>query len=319
MEGSQTLLQAMVDLPKTLYHYTSMKGLLGIVQDRQIWASHIRYLNDLTEQDHIWSLVRSRVAERLAHAKDRPVKTRLEGLLAAVDQRPSQDIYVASFSADGDLLSQWLSYCPQGNGYAIGFGARSMTTNAVAQTKRMSELAASGVPFDMGKSGGLLRVFYYSVSDRSPEYNPVIVDSLIDVCSGALVLPKEALETIETASAAFDETHPLRAALTPAFLAFSQLSLMECIVKDACFAAEKECRLVLQGQPQDLSFRPGKSTLIPYTKYPLDLGDEYFVERVIVGPGPQPSLAVRSVKMLFESLGHPSVEVIKSNISYRPV
>ncbi len=31
------------------------------------------------------------------------------------------DYDVSSFSKNGDVLSQWLSYCPQGNGFAIGF------------------------------------------------------------------------------------------------------------------------------------------------------------------------------------------------------
>lgn len=317
LEKSQTLMQAMTSLPKTLYHYTSMSGLLGIVRTEQIWASHIRYLNDVSEQDHIWSLVRARVAERLAQATERTVKVRLEELLAAVDQRRVEDIYVASFSADGDLLSQWLSYCPQGNGFAIGFSTRSMSTNVMAQTKKMGDLAASGAKFDMGKSGALFRVFYYSTSDHSPEYNPVIIDALIDVFTGARLLPQAARESIEAAAGTFGEASPLRAFFTPPNLAFFQLSFLECIVKNASFSAEKECRLVLRGQPQDLSFRPGRSMLIPYTKYPLDLGDEYFIERIIIGPGPQPDLALRSVKMLFESVGHPSVEVVKSAIPYR--
>jgi len=93
-----------------------------------------------------------------------------------------------------------------------------MTTSAFAQMRKTSEIVASGVPFDEGKSGAVMRVFYYSASDRSSAYNPVFVDALIDVCSGAQALPREALESIGTASAAFDETHSLRRFLTPANL-----------------------------------------------------------------------------------------------------
>ena len=34
---------------RTLYHYTSIGGLQGIVESRGIWATEIRYLNDAKE------------------------------------------------------------------------------------------------------------------------------------------------------------------------------------------------------------------------------------------------------------------------------
>ena len=37
-------------IPDALYHYTSRKGFLGIIKTKQIWASHIRFMNDLKEQ-----------------------------------------------------------------------------------------------------------------------------------------------------------------------------------------------------------------------------------------------------------------------------
>ena len=35
--------------PPTLYHYTSLGALLGIVERGEIWASHVLYLNDDSE------------------------------------------------------------------------------------------------------------------------------------------------------------------------------------------------------------------------------------------------------------------------------
>jgi hypothetical protein len=32
-----------------LYHYTDQKGLLGILESKQLWATHYRYLNDTSE------------------------------------------------------------------------------------------------------------------------------------------------------------------------------------------------------------------------------------------------------------------------------
>ncbi len=35
--------------PSILYHYTTQKGLLGIIQSKTIWATDILYLNDTME------------------------------------------------------------------------------------------------------------------------------------------------------------------------------------------------------------------------------------------------------------------------------
>ena len=43
----------------TLYHYTSQKGLLGILKDQKIWATHVQYLNDSTEFHFAIDLARS--------------------------------------------------------------------------------------------------------------------------------------------------------------------------------------------------------------------------------------------------------------------
>ena len=48
-----------------LYHYTTQKGLLGILDKKCIWATHLRYLNDTSEGEivskAIWQEVNSRV------------------------------------------------------------------------------------------------------------------------------------------------------------------------------------------------------------------------------------------------------------------
>src|SRR5258708_287861 len=36
-------------IPDELFHYTDAKGLLGIIQDKSIWASSVYYLNDASE------------------------------------------------------------------------------------------------------------------------------------------------------------------------------------------------------------------------------------------------------------------------------
>jgi hypothetical protein len=92
-------------------------------------------------------------------------------------------------------------------------------------------------------------------------------------------------------------------------IVFLLVRWLECLFKDSSFSAERECRILLSGKPTEVSFRPGKSMLIPFVKFDLDKTDEYFIKRVVVGPCPNPDLSVLSVKMLFNSVGRKRVSL----------
>lgn len=40
--------------PETVYHYTNANAFLGIIQNKELWASHIRFQND--KEEAIYSL-----------------------------------------------------------------------------------------------------------------------------------------------------------------------------------------------------------------------------------------------------------------------
>jgi hypothetical protein len=42
---------------ETLYHYTSLSGLLGIIDGSELRASDIRYMNDSAELRHMLDLI----------------------------------------------------------------------------------------------------------------------------------------------------------------------------------------------------------------------------------------------------------------------
>ena len=116
-------------LPEVLFHYTGQHGLIGIAQERAIWASRIDFLNDKSELEHALELVRDQLqiaaagcGEHLANA--------LKATENAVCLPRAMDghrmfrwnvPHVASLSENGDLLSQWRGYCGGGSGFSIGF------------------------------------------------------------------------------------------------------------------------------------------------------------------------------------------------------
>ncbi|WP_439100891.1 DUF2971 domain-containing protein [Congregibacter sp.] len=57
----------------TLYHYTSLSGLMGIVESGALRASDIRYMNDSTELRHTLNVLQTHITERINSGTDDPV------------------------------------------------------------------------------------------------------------------------------------------------------------------------------------------------------------------------------------------------------
>jgi hypothetical protein len=102
-----------------LFHYTSPRGLIGIITSKILWASRIQYLND--SQEYLYSL---NLLEKVINdykTIDERHKERLNTFYTMFQYAENVNIFVASLSENGDLLSQWRAYCPPSGGYSIGF------------------------------------------------------------------------------------------------------------------------------------------------------------------------------------------------------
>jgi len=51
--------------PDTIYHYTDVNGLIGLISSGCIWAIHVNRLNDLSENKHGFDLVMEHVRANL--------------------------------------------------------------------------------------------------------------------------------------------------------------------------------------------------------------------------------------------------------------
>ena len=109
--------------PERLYHYTTADGLLGILESRTVWATHINYLNDKHELHHAEKVLSLELRER-AERSDVNVEER-QALLAAAESlekhRSDREAYVFSLTENGDQLSQWRAYGSSATGYSLGW------------------------------------------------------------------------------------------------------------------------------------------------------------------------------------------------------
>src|SRR5262245_58864537 len=97
---------------RTLYHYTSLGGLVGIVESKSIWATHISYLNDAAEVRYAIELLRAEILTVANSVSDEERKclVQLQHWLAHGFVH-NHLLFTASFTENGNLLSQWRAYC----------------------------------------------------------------------------------------------------------------------------------------------------------------------------------------------------------------
>ena len=100
-----------------LYHYCSVDVFVNILKTHSIWLTHAREMNDFHED----ILFRKPLKTALQSFVNRsePERQLLQQIVDEYTKRADFP-YVACFSRDKDMLSQWRAYADDGKGVAIG-------------------------------------------------------------------------------------------------------------------------------------------------------------------------------------------------------
>ncbi|MFN2397803.1 MAG: hypothetical protein ABR543_04055 [Gemmatimonadaceae bacterium] len=94
--------------------------MIGILQSRSLWATNIRFLNDATEFQLALDLLDELLEQKVEAASSRYDRALYSVLKESLSEAGDSEVYVASFSEDGDQLGQWRAYSPAASGYAVG-------------------------------------------------------------------------------------------------------------------------------------------------------------------------------------------------------
>ncbi|MGH8194064.1 MAG: DUF2971 domain-containing protein [Woeseiaceae bacterium] len=300
----RTKLPAGAEAPDVLYHYTSAEGLIGILQSGEIWATSIRHLSDTSE--FTYTLQRAEQAStQNALSEHFLFETFLLQRFNGDTLLDNTSFFVGSFSAEGNLLSQWRAYCPTGGGYSIGF-------------KRADLQEQAGKTFGGQYDGEPYRLVRceYDINRQ--------LDALRDLFEEARRAheerPDEERERIDRYLRGFDEEMP-DWLFQYAVEFFKALSTLAPAFKDPAFREEAEWRVLsplVLGVGKQHHFRAGKYCVIPYMKFSLPgRGESLKVEEIVIGPTENPNLARGAIKQLCQLCGVPSVTVRYSDIPFR--
>ena len=124
----------------TLYHYTNAAGLKGILESKSFWATDHRFLNDTSEFQLGFKLISEAISQREAKIKERSLDAwEMVQNLQVQAQHNGMHAFVASFTTNGDLLSQWRGY-NGGRGFAIGIDNDWLWENADAQSFKLFKI-----------------------------------------------------------------------------------------------------------------------------------------------------------------------------------
>ncbi|TWT24892.1 DUF2971 domain-containing protein [Planomicrobium sp. CPCC 101110] len=238
---------------QTLYHYTGLPSLMGMMETNQLWMSKGTFLNDSSELVY-FSKVLEFVAKKLENRKHTPLwrlyireLVRVMGLFMEEVKDNGFEVYIFSLSHSQDSLALWYNYA-KGEGYNIGFSAEQLFQKV------------SGF-----SSGPMLHGY---VMYGRKEQEEVLIELLLKTYE--LVEPYE--------------TEEIKKALPDHF--FSLIASCAVFFKDPAFKSEEEYRIALMSQKSDeqpnVQFRAQNGVIIPYIT--VDFQTKLPISHITIGP-----------------------------------
>lgn len=281
-----------LERPSILYHYTTARGLLGMLETNRLWATNSRFMNDPTEIEYATQLVRDVALKQIQREDSKRLERLKRDICRVVEQYDKlAKVYVACFCTRGDLLSQWRGYGAVGGGYSVGLLA-----------EHLGKLQLE--PADFAKPKPLLRKVIY---ERE------IQEGLV----------KEWVKLM------CDSKNNRGQYFHNVWFNFC-LFLSECLncFKDPAYEEEDEWRVIQHGRVNGIdvvtaSFRENAGRIVPY--YVLDFTKtkgahkgRLPIEEVRCGPTLEPKTTLRALEQLCTSHGYasPPLVIKKSAIPF---
>lgn len=129
---------------RLVYHYTSMGGLQGIIQNQKLWFTNLAYMNDM---DEVFSGIRAMV-DYTANEEYRRIMQNIN-----IDEI-RDELFACCLSTDRDLLPMWNYYTkePNGQGYNIHFHTESLARSLIKENPALDgcEMAYGRIDYCRG-------------------------------------------------------------------------------------------------------------------------------------------------------------------------
>jgi hypothetical protein len=248
----------------SLSHYTSLAGLIGMVDHGQLWASNVAFLNDREELLHGVKCAQKALDRIVKDKKLAQWADAIAHVVREIEGGRMPNTYAACFCERSDVLSQWRGYGGNEQGVCLVFDRTGLEAYCV------------------GKRSFLAPVQYGLVVGKS-RLRQGLQERLLAIADEDLI--------------AMDESDKRRSV-------YDVLSELIPRFKHVGFKAESEWRLVVQHATlrNSVCFRANRNVLVPYVK--LGTGGHLPLKYLLIGPGHDMALTQRSVELFLEAKGY---------------
>lgn len=286
-----------------VWHYTDAKGLVGILQSHEIWASSAGALNDTSELKYGYELLKSVWNRRDSFEPPLPVPcAQFVDAVLSSDLSTGMDntTFIVSASMDGDLLNQWQHYGR--GGFALGLDPQQSLAPTVIRDGPLSVNDPAFLP-------GWKEVIY--APDQQEEWAWDMLTFTASCTPGSSADWRDHLPE-----------WPRR--ISSCFLSLRSLI---CQFKNPNFAAEREARFVAGSAaigPIE-QFREVAGRVLPYVAlsrttsygaYAFGQSERLPIRAVRCGPSSDKNVLV-TVSNVLVANGYDDVEVTLSGVPYR--
>jgi len=292
-------------VPQQLFHYTTFEGLNGITGTGRIWASNVRFLNDLSEPKYAAAILKRGIdAVKAKHKakRENEAKHLLGNFWNSAQQQYAKegpDAYAFCFCENGDLLSQWRGYAEKGRGCALGFDSEKLLER-------------------LDKSNGQYLIKAIYKTDEQDE----AIESAVERVTGILAELETAVGSLDTHFG--ENARVVKRRIHSAV--YAEVVRLQACLKSPAFQEEKEWRIVQFVHPQadepKIRFRSSEGGIVPYLELQLseathDSQPTLPIESVVLGPTVDPALIEEALRFMFSKRGDPAVKVTASRVPFR--
>ncbi|MFZ4861007.1 DUF2971 domain-containing protein [Sphingobacterium sp. Mn56C] len=256
------------NIPENLYHYTTIQGFQGIIDNSEIWMSSLFYLNDKSEYKLGVELLKKHLnIYKNGFSVLKATKYFVEALESAIQYIESnKSIFILSLTANNNLLSQWRGYTNNGIGINLGFKKDFFKNNKLNIFKCI-----------------------YDIEVQDKMISHLVTESIflfVGICHEQGIFENQDKYELKE----FDK------AVTIAGNGFMNRGVLACsLIKNSHFVEEDEWRVVYSKKELETNFLNRGLYLKPFIKFPIK-NLESIISEINVGPNPEQILCEISIK-----------------------
>ncbi|EIY5121373.1 DUF2971 domain-containing protein [Klebsiella quasipneumoniae] len=271
----------------SIFHYTDLNGLKGIIEGNSLWATNIHFLNDKNEYVHGYRCFRNTIEYLDDVINGVPIKKLLIQAMNNhvhthnnLEDFKSNNVYSISFCRGNDQLSQWRGYASL-QGVCIEFDEDAL----------IQGIDSDGLSF-------LHNDVMYTNESSTVE----VTDKI-----------NKLFETISQSTTGLDDS----------FLSYMRINyLIESNIpffKNLGFSEEKEFRFVFSPSFMfsEVNFRVGAYGLIPFLDIKMKENSKLPIKKIIIGPSKDRELLEMGINLFLQKNGYAGIPVDFSSVPYR--